>query len=142
MALTRVSFALMAVALAAFSDLDGRARADGDKTVSLTIRANSTELKLLKGEFLELKMEAGGGTGFTWQIAKNNAEILKPEGKPTVERTGKPKPGAPYLLVFRFQALAEGLNELELHYFRPFDKDKPPAKTYKLSVRIVASTKK
>jgi predicted secreted protein len=118
------------------------AMADDPPTVILTVRAKQTELLLRKGEVLELKMETGGGTGFTWQVAKNNKELCKLKGEPTTEKLGKAKPGAPYLLVFRFEALAKGTNELELHYRRPFEKDKPPAKTYNLTIQIVDSEKK
>jgi predicted secreted protein len=38
--------------------------------------------------------------------------------------------------VFRFTAEAAGKVDLELIYKRPFEKDKPPARTYKLAVEI------
>ena len=113
------------------------ARADGEKTVTITVKDKATELKLSKGDTFELKMQMQGGTGYTWQVAKDDKKILKSKGEPTTEPVGDPKPGGPELRVFRFQAVAAGTCELELHYRRPFDKDKAPEKTYKITIQVV-----
>ena len=110
---------------------------DGEKTVTLTVKEKATELKLTKGDTFELKLQMQGGTGYTWQIAKDDQKILKSKGEPTTETMGEAKPGGPQLRVFRFQAVAAGTCELELHYRRPFEKDKPPEKTYKLTLQVV-----
>ena len=113
------------------------AMADHQKTITITVKEEITELKLTKGETFELKMEAHGGTGYSWHVAKNDEAVLKLLGKPTVEKLGQPRPGGPELRVFRFHAEAIGSCDLELHYQRPFDKEKPPERTYKLTLRIV-----
>jgi len=132
------------------------------KVVTLTITEKmfndkAGKQKLTRGEILEIKLEAQPGTGFGWEIAKNDRTLLEPLGKPTLERPAKKKddkdkadkdaadkadkdkgePGSIELQVFRFRAVAAGTNDLELHYKRPFEKDKAPTKTYKLSIQIV-----
>jgi inhibitor of cysteine peptidase len=136
-----ISALLVPVALATASLKGGalcenHAMADDEKTITLTVKEKKTELKLAKGDVFELKMEMRAGTGYRWHIAKNDETLLKLKGKPTVERLDKAKPGAAELQVFRFQAEAGGTCDLELHYVRPFDKDKPPEKTYKITLQI------
>lgn len=108
-----------------------------DRKITLTVRDKSTELNLTKGDEFELKMEMRAGTGFSWQVAKSDEAVLKLKDKPSIERPDKQKPGGLQLQVFRFRAEAVGVTELELHYRRPFEKDKPPEKTYKITLRVV-----
>jgi inhibitor of cysteine peptidase len=76
------------------------------------------------------------GTGFSWEVSKNDAALMEMKAKPSIERMGD-KPGGAQLQVFRFQAKAAGKNDLELIYRRPFEKDKEPARTFKLTIQIV-----
>lgn len=126
------------VALVAMTVLgENRAMADPDKTVTITVREKKNELKLCKGDVLEIKLEMQAGTGFSWQVAENAKDVLPLKGKPTIEKMDNGKPGGTQLQVFRFEAKAPGASDLELHYKRPFEKDKPPAKTFKLTIRVV-----
>jgi inhibitor of cysteine peptidase len=104
--------------------------------VTVTAKGKEGTVKLTRGEALELKLDYTGGTGFTWEVAKIDKGKLKPQGKPTVEQPKQPRPGAKTKQVFRFTAEAAGKTDLELVYKRPFEKDKPPAKTYRLAVEI------
>jgi len=110
------------------------------KDVTITVLHKKTELRLCKGEGLELKLEMRAGTGFTWEIAKNDSAILESRGKPGTEPIGEVKPGSAQLQVFRFVAKSAGTSDLELEYKRPFEKDTPPARTYKLSVVVVETS--
>ena len=109
---------------------------DGGKTVTVTLKENDKKVKLGKGDTLELKLEALPSAGYSWQVAKQNDKQLKLQGKPTYERPEKKVIGAKVKQVFRFKAAAAGASDLELVYRRPFEKDKPPAKTFKLHVTI------
>ena len=44
--------------------------------------------------------------------------------------------GGKAMTTFRFKAEAAGAGVLELHYKSPFEKDKEPAKTFKITVEI------
>ena len=125
--------AVSAESAAAFGD-----KKDETQSKAVTVMAKDKEgkVKLAKGATLELKLDYTGGTGFTWEVAKIDKDKLKSQGKPTVERPKQPRPGARTKQVFRFTAEATGKTDLELIYRRPFEKDKAPAKTYKLSVEI------
>ena len=115
------------------------ARADEgakDKAVTVTDKEDMGKVTVPKGAALVVKLPITTGTGYTWVIARNNADQLKPAGKPTVERPARPVPGAKTTQVFRFDAAAAGTSDLTLEYKRPFEKDKAPAKTYKITVKV------
>ncbi|HZY84553.1 MAG TPA: protease inhibitor I42 family protein [Gemmataceae bacterium] len=106
------------------------------KTVTVTDKEDKGKVTVPKGGALVVKLPITTGTGYTWVIAKNNADQLKSVGKSTIEKPDKPLPGAKTIQVFRFDAAAAGSSELTLEYKRPFEKDKPPAKTYKITVKV------
>jgi inhibitor of cysteine peptidase len=106
------------------------------KTVTVTEKEKDTTVTLNKGDVLVVKLSIQGGTGYTWVVAKKNAAVLKPMGKPETEKPDKPKPGGSLTMVFRFTAEAKGTSDLEMEYKRPFEKDKAPLKTFKLSVKV------
>jgi inhibitor of cysteine peptidase len=114
------------------------AMGDDVKTITMTVKHEKTELRLTKGDTFELKMEARGGTGYGWHVAKIDDAVLRLSGEPTVEKAEEPRPGGPVLRIFRFQAEAVGICDLELHYQRPFEKEKSPERTFQLTLRIVS----
>ncbi len=125
----------VAVGLTAGSGVDGVA---GDKkaTVTVTQKDDGTKIKLSRGDTLLVKLEMQAGTGFLWEVAKVDKDKLKQEGKHEVEKPDKKVVGGKATQVYRFKAMATGASDLELHYKRPFEKDKPPAKTFKVTVVI------
>jgi inhibitor of cysteine peptidase len=110
--------------------------ADGEKTVTVTDKEKDTKVKLGKGDTLELKLEALPSAGYSWQVVKVNEDLLKQQGKATFEKPEKKLIGAKVKQVFRFKAEKAGTGTLELEYKRPFEKDKPAAKTFKVSVTV------
>ncbi len=137
--------ALSAAAYLGLAALAAESAAFGDKkedtkgkTVTVTVKAKDKEgkVKLAKGDTLEVRLLSNRTTGFSWQVAKIDKDKLKAQGKPVYEVPRKPLPGAGGVEVFRFTAEAAGKSELELIYRRPFEKDKPPAKTFRLTVEI------
>ena len=112
------------------------ALAQDAKTVTVTEKDDGGKIKLNKGDTLVVKLQTQGGTGFTWSIAKNDADLLKQQGKVETEKAEKPKPGGAVTQVYRFRAEAVGTIGQEMHFVRPFEKGKAPAKTFKLTVEI------
>lgn len=113
---------------------DDAADAPKDPVV-VTSREHPDQVNLNRGGTLVVKLESQPGTGFGWQIAKNDRAILAPEGAPMLE-PDKSLPGGTEWQVFRFRAAAAGADDLELNYLRPFDPAKPPAKTFRLRVQV------
>jgi inhibitor of cysteine peptidase len=126
----------LAGALALLSGPAARADEAKDKAVTVTDKEDKGKVTVPKGGALVVKLPITTGTGYTWVVAKNDAEQLKPVGKSTIEKPDKPVPGVKTIQVFRFDAAAAGTSELTLEYKRPFEKDKPPAKTYRIIVKV------
>lgn len=130
----RVRFLRIPAALALAIVACDFAACGGAKPIIITDK--DSKVQLAKGDTLALRLPANPTTGFSWTIAKNDDAKLKSAGKPEFEPPDKKVVGAGGTQIFRFTAEAAGEFELELHYKRPFEKDKDPAKTHKVKVTI------
>jgi predicted secreted protein len=133
----RIAFPILVAAFVAYLGVAGAAdnpKKEGKAAVVVTEKDDGKKVKLAKGDTLEVRLEMQGGTGFSWKVAKNDDKVLMPKGKPETERPDKSKPGGKLTQIFRFTAEAAGTSEVEVHYARPFEKDKVLAKTFKLTV--------
>jgi inhibitor of cysteine peptidase len=106
------------------------------ESVALTEQDNNREINLGKGATLTIRLEAQLGTGYSWQTAKYEAEVLKPVGKPAIEKSETKKVGGVEHQIFRFRALKAGSSVLELHYVRPWQKDVPPLRIFRVTVQV------
>src|SRR5213075_211904 len=105
------------------------------KQVTLTDKDNNTKQKLSRGDTLVVHLETQPGTGFSWAVAGKAGERLPLLSGVLLENSDK-LPGGKAVQVFTFRAASIGAGDLELHYRRPFEKDKEPAKTFKVVVTI------
>ena len=110
------------------------------RQVTLTDKDNGTKQVLPLNHLLVVHLEAQAGTGFSWVIAKNDKEQLPLLSSVLLDNPDK-VPGGKAVQVFTFRASAAGASNLELHYQRPFDKGKTPAKTFKVTVTIEQKSK-
>jgi len=99
--------------------------ADNEKTVSLA-----------KGDELEVRLEAQLGTGYSWRVTEFDEHLLNRVGEPAVESPKDAQPGSKEVQVFRYQAKAAGQSTLALEYARPWEKDKPPLRRFRVSLRV------
>lgn len=113
------------------SPSEARVIKDGDQ---------GTEVKLVVGEELTIRLESQPGTGYSWVVSKVDADRLDKGGEPTLEPPDRSLPGAPQHQVFKFKARREGAGSLELAYRRPWEKDTPAAKTFRVTFRIQPAT--
>jgi inhibitor of cysteine peptidase len=114
----------------------GLARGDDEKTLTVTEKENGGKVKLAKGGLLTVKLAGNPTTGFRWFIAKNAKEELAPQGKGEYAPAQKGLIGGGGTFTFQFRASRVGTSELELVYKRGFEKDKAPAKTFKLKLQV------
>jgi inhibitor of cysteine peptidase len=129
----------LALATSALVALTASARTFDGKTVTLTdgeLKKADLKVELAKGDKLVVSVASNKTTGFGWFVASKESEALKSAGKPEYLPPEKGKAGAGGTEVFTFTAEAAGEVEVELHYKRPFEKDKEPAKKYTFKVVI------
>jgi len=99
---------------------------------------NGRQVELRVGETLEISLSENASTGFQWVGApdsEHKAEKILHQGQPVAEAAGSP-PGKPGVRHFYFEALEPGTVELELHYRRPWETAKPPARKFRLRIRV------
>ncbi|MBE9256511.1 protease inhibitor I42 family protein [Dolichospermum sp. LEGE 00246] len=97
---------------------------------------NHSQIIIQKGNMMIVELLTNPGTGYSWQIIKNDPDKLKPLGDSVLKPLETEVPGASENQVFRFLAQNSGLAVLELHYLRPWERNIPPLKTYQINVQI------
>jgi len=114
------------------------AHAQPRKIVQADHSFDGRQIELHVGEALEVSLSENASTGFRWITSPESAhkfEKILQEGKPSAEGTGG-LPGKPGVRRFYFEAIGPGKVGLELHYRRPWEADKPPARKFKLRIRV------
>jgi inhibitor of cysteine peptidase len=96
---------------------------------------NGREFTLDRGDALEISLPATSGTGYTWQAEPVAGGFVKPVGEPKFKRDSA-MPGAPGHQIFLFSVQASGTGALEMRYVRPWEKDTPPAKVFKIMLIV------
>ena len=109
---------------------------ESQETAVVTDKDNGRQIVIAKGGTLVVRLEATPGTGHSWKLVKINPELLKALGESTFEGSGGRILGATEHQVFRFEAQASGASVLEMHYLRPWEKDVPPLRTYRITVEV------
>jgi predicted secreted protein len=106
--------------------------------VTVTESDNNREVNVPAGDILVVRLSSNPTTGYGWQVTRNDGQLLKAAGKPKFQGSSSGRMGAGGQQVFRFKAPDYGGIDavLGLQYSRPFEKDKPPAKTFQVTVHV------
>jgi inhibitor of cysteine peptidase len=99
--------------------------------IAVTEADNGREFTLSRGDVLEVSLTATSGTGYTWQAVPSADALVKQVGDLKF-KTDNAMPGASGHQVFRFSIEESGTGSLEFRYVRPWEKDTPPAKVFKI----------
>jgi len=99
---------------------------------------NSREVTVQVGDTLEVSLSENASTGYQWSIppaVKNKLTPALREREESVDAPDGP-PGRPAIRHLYFEALAPGTVDLEIHYRRSWESDKPPARKFTLRVVV------
>ena len=96
---------------------------------------NGREFTLDRGDALEISLPATSGTGYTWQAEPVAGGFVKQAGEPEFKRDTA-MPGASGHQVFHFAVEAIGTGTLEMRYLRPWEKETPSAKVFKIKLIV------
>jgi predicted secreted protein len=116
----------------------GAAQSPPSGSVTVTEAQNEKVVSVPPGGTLIVRLVANRTTGYSWTAQNVYAKILQPIGKPVYEPPAPGRVGVPGHQVFQFRAVgAKGAKtSLNLQYARPFEKGKPPAKRYTVTVNV------
>ena len=95
---------------------------------------NDTRVLLYVGDTLSIRLKSNVTTGYSWNIAELPNTLRAVDSQAESGKSGRV--GEPGFQFFTFSATTPGESTLKLNYFRPFEKDSPPAKTFRLSVSV------
>lgn len=100
----------------------------------LGAEANGRTAHVTAGGVLEIHLDENPTTGYSWEIATLDEEILGDGGR--VYFANQPAlTGSGGEVQWLFRALKPGTTTLRLQYRRPWEKDKP-AQTYEITVVV------
>ena len=101
--------------------------------IRLTEDNNGCLAELGEDQILVISLESNPSTGYSWEAAEMNKDMLRQVGQAEFEQMA-PLLGAPEKQTLRFRLVGEGQSTLKLVYRRPWEKDVEPAREYSIQV--------
>jgi inhibitor of cysteine peptidase len=114
---------------------------DNHLPITVTENHNNGQVHVAKGNTLTVRLLGQGGTGYGWELKSYDRVQLSFLGGPATESDGDALLGGSTYEVFRFRAQNAGTSDLEIQYLRPWEKETPPAKVYRLTVHVTGRGK-
>lgn len=115
--------------------MDLRLVAFQSPNVVLTKADAGKSVEVASGALLSVALEANPTTGYTWEVAAIDENVIKLEGEPDYA-VGSDLIGAGGVMTLHFRAGKPGQTSLKLVYHQPWEKDQPPAETFEVSVTV------
>lgn len=94
-------------------------------------------IQLSVGDILSITLTSNPSTGYTWETETIADPLLEQIGDGTYQSSSN-LVGASGKLTLQFKAIKAGTQTLTLDYHRSFEKGVAPAKTYQITVTVVA----
>ncbi len=109
------------------------AAAPNSEEIRLTQEDNGRLTELGKDQTLVISLESNPSTGYSWQVAEMNPDVLQQAGETEFEQLS-PLLGAPEKQFLRFRAVGAGQSPLRLVYRRPWEKEVEPLSEFSIQV--------
>jgi len=104
-------------------------------SVKLREKDLGTTVKMSVGDVFEVVLKGNPTTGYIWCVASPDKGILKQIGETKFEPDRNAR-GSGGNITLRFEAAKVGKISLRLIYHRPFEKNRPPIKTFEVKVTV------
>ena len=101
--------------------------------ISVTGADNGKSIELTQGQVLVITLDSNATTGYEWDIAEFDDQILIPQGEPEYIAPDTDLVGAGGQEVYRFECVGKGQTTLTLIYHQPFD-PADPVETFTLQI--------
>ena len=92
-------------------------------------------IKMEPDDTLKIVLDANPTTGYQWKALPWDTEIIEHIDKP-IYKSKSEAIGSGGELTFYFKALSTGQTPLKFIYFRAFEKDVPPVKSFKVTIVV------
>lgn len=107
------------------------------KTTILTEDDNGRNIRLRRGEVLEIHLRTQFGTGYRWEMTRPPEPRLRFTGQSVVNAPPGGESGYE-TQIFRFEARSAGNFTLRLDRIRPWEEGVEPTKTFSVSGKIAS----
>ncbi|MBI9038981.1 MAG: protease inhibitor I42 family protein [Bacteroidales bacterium] len=98
-----------------------------------TVEDDGRTIELGIDDPFEIELDGNPTTGYIWDILSYDSTIIKQIGKADYQAISDAI-GAGGKYTFKFQTIAAGSTILQLIYYRSFEKNVPPAKTFQMKI--------
>jgi predicted secreted protein len=105
------------------------------EATTLAFEDSGKPVTLKVGARLVVKLRANGGTGFEWEVSKDDPKVLAPDGEPKGDRMDDAQVGGRVMMSFPFVGKAPGTTRLEIILHRSWE-TKPPLQTFAIDVTV------
>jgi len=113
-----------------------------EKFVDVDEHNSGNTIHILPGETIRVKLRSNPSTGFSWALGPIEEGKLETSGESTFEADPHREGEAGYggCEIWKFKAEQSGETDISLSYERPWEDERPAAKTFKLHVVIGAAS--
>jgi inhibitor of cysteine peptidase len=105
-----------------------------ERVVTISESQNGSTATIAKNQSLSILLSAQSGTGYSWALAGNPTAPLELVRSATV--SAAEQPGGTQTQGFLMRPTNVGAGDVVINYSRPWEKDKPPARTFTLHVVV------
>ena len=95
---------------------------------------NNTEVVLALKQAMEIALPENPTTGFRWELKTDGQPACVLESETFDAPAGGVGKGG--VRRWRFEAVGKGMGKIELTYRRPFEQEKPPAQTFRITAKV------
>ena len=114
--------------------------AAGESPMKITSESNGKTIEVAVGSRFDLTLPENITIGYSWAVKGELSKLVQlvgePEHKENKGAPGSKRLGSGGMVTFHFKAVGKGKAEITFVYRRPWEKDRPPAKSFKLKVEI------
>ena len=103
--------------------------------IKLDASDNGSQVELNVGKTLAISLEGNPTTGYTWEAADLDDQVLRQVGEPEFKPDSSAI-GAGGVQILRFEVVNSGQTSLNLVYRRSWEVDMEPAETFSVQVTV------
>lgn len=111
------------------------------QVIAITEKNDKQTVAVTAGDKVEIRLPSNITTGYGWRVESVSATTVKQDGAVTYISSPQPPNGPPVLgrggeSVVKFDAVSAGTVTIKMEYTRPWEKNKPPAKTFTITLDV------
>jgi inhibitor of cysteine peptidase len=122
--------------LACMVSLPARHARAEEPSVVLSELDDGKTVDAVAGKTVLIKLTGNPTTGYSWVVAKVDGPGVQQVGGVAYKTGGGPGVGEGGTFLATFSVAAKGQAKIILEYRRPWEKDKPPAKTFAVTIQV------